>query len=142
MSTIVAIYKRFQKFDVAEAAVKSIDDTKEMLANINVEQMSQGQKSDGSFMPDYSERSVTEFGKPDGPIRLYDTGAFYQGYRVTVEGEKIVITSSDEKTDMLFKRYATKTSNLFGLNQQFRREYINEVLKKAFRKNVNAETGL
>jgi len=142
MSTIAALYRRVQKFDVAEAAVKSIEETKEILADLNVEQMSKGQKSDGSYMPDYSPVSVEIFGKPEGPIKLFDKGDFYRGYYVKVEGDKIIESSSDDKTDMLFKRYATKTSNIFGLNPQFRREYINQALKKAFRKNVKAETGL
>ena len=140
--TIAALHRKFESFDVAKVAEESLQQTKDHIADLNVEQMSKGLKSDGSYMPDYSPVSVEVFGKPEGPIKLFDKGDFYQGYRVTIENGNVVVTSTDEKTGMLFKRFATKTSNIFGLNPQYRREYINEFLKKNFRGNIKQQTGL
>lgn len=142
MSTIGEVYRKVKQLNIAEVSSKAIDNTKEIIADLNAQQLFKGLRSDGSEMPLYSERSVVEFGKPEGPIRLYDTGAFYRGITVAVQSGKITITSTDSKTEKLFKKYATKRKNIFGLNPQFKREYINEVLRKEFRKQVKVATGL
>lgn len=121
-------------------AKRSMIDTKDVLLDLNVEQLHKGQKSDGRFMPDYSPVSVEVYGKPPGPIKLYDTGAFYRGFMLDI-GSILAITSSDDKTDMLFKRYATKKHNIFGLNPLFAREYL-PALQKRFITRVRNKTGL
>jgi len=141
MGTIGNAYRKLQSLDIEEVARKSIEQTKETIADLNVEQLNKGIRSDGSMMPDYSPVSVEVYGKPEGPIKLYDTGAFYQGFTVEVQGDKVVTTSTDSKTEKLYKRYATDKKNIFGLSGPFKREYL-PVLQKAFRKNINLQTGL
>lgn len=92
-------------------------------------------------MPNYSPVSVEVYGKPAGPIKLYETGAFYRGFMLDVNGNILTITSDDPKTDMLYKRYATLKHNIFGLNQGFQREYT-PVLRTAFLKRTRASYGL
>lgn len=142
MSTITYLHKKFQSFSIKEVAIESLRQCSSALANLNVEQMNKGVKSDGNLMPDYSPVSVEKFGKPEGPIKLFDKGDFYRGWKVDVRDEQIFITSTDDKAEMLFKRYATKRSNLFGLSPLYRREFMSENLKKTFRANVHTATGL
>ena len=141
MATIRAVLNRVKTLDPILEAKRSLIDTKDVLLDLNVEQLHKGQKSDGRFMPDYSPVSVEVYGKPPGPIKLYDTGAFYRGFMLDINGSILTITSSDDKTDMLFKRYATKKHNIFGLNPLFAREYL-PVLQKRFFFRVRNKTGL
>jgi hypothetical protein len=92
-------------------------------------------------MPNYSPVSVEVYGKPPGPIKLFQTGAFYRGFMLDVNGNILTITSSDPKTDKLYKRYATIKANIFGLNAGFQREYT-PVLRSTFLKRTRAKYGL
>ena len=55
----------------------------------------EGIRSDGTFLPDYSQRSVEEFGKPEGHIKLKDTVHFYQSFRVKVDKFGMFIAVDD-----------------------------------------------
>lgn len=43
-----------------------------------------GLEADGSFMGNYSPISVSKYGKPDGPIKLEDTGATRESIKVLI----------------------------------------------------------
>ncbi len=75
-----------------------------------------GVRSDGSFLPDYSERSVREFGKREGHINLKDTGEFYQSFRVKVDKWGMFIAADDVKEDtVLTERYGI---DILGLTEE------------------------
>lgn len=61
------------------------------ISNMNIEQLKEGLRSDGVYLPDYSDVSVEQYGKEPGAIKLYDTGEFYSKFFSTVEkqNEKI-----------------------------------------------------
>ncbi len=73
----------------------------DLLAN----QLQRGERGDGTILPNYSPVSVHVYGKPAGPIRLYDTGAFYRGMQLHVTTKDFEIIDSDHKTPMLTERY-------------------------------------
>lgn len=87
-------------------------------------QLDNGQRSDGSFLPDYSEVSVEFYGKRSGAIRLYDTGAFWESFKEksVSTSEYIWIADGDKEQDNLFVLYGDK---VIGLTQ----ESINELTK-------------
>ena len=58
-------------------------ESEDAIVNANTDQLWAGIKADGKNMPDYSQTSVNAFGKPSGPIRLYDSGDFYRGLFVS-----------------------------------------------------------
>ena len=108
-----------------EAIIKlSLSKTKNDLVEINQERMLAGKRADGSVMPDYSIRSVTEFGKEPGPIKLLDTSDFQQNIFVEIEGNDILTKSRDSKNDMLVNEYG----DIFGTYGPYKREYV-EVLQ-------------
>ena len=84
-------------------------------------QLQQGVRSDDSVMPEYSFRSVFQYGKPPGPIRLYDTGAFYSGILFDVRKDIFILDSADDKTMMLKKRYGP---DILGLGTEAKNKYI------------------
>lgn len=76
----------------------------------------EGIRSDGSNLPDYSRRSVEEFGKPNGHIRLRDTGQFYQSFRVKVDKWGLFIAADDVKEDtVLTEAYGI---DILGLTEE------------------------
>jgi hypothetical protein len=146
MSSIAQVYNKIKTLNIEDVARKSIEDTKEAIADFNAEQMFQGLRSDGAEInPQYSETTIAikkEKGQPTDRVTLKDTGAFYAGIRVVVTGDNITIDSTDEKNDKLFEKYSTQRSNIFGLSPQYKREYVNEVLAPEWKRNVHEATGL
>lgn len=86
-------------------------------------QLQQGLRSDDSVTPDYSFRSVFQYGKPPGPIRWYDTGAFYAGLLFDVQGEFFILDSADPKTEMILKNPKGGPDTL-GLGSEATSNYI------------------
>ena len=84
-------------------------------------QLQQGLRSDDTTLPDYSFRSVFQYGKPPGPIRLYDQGDFYRGFFFDVRQDIFILDSADDKTMMLKKRYG---EDIAGLGTDASNKYI------------------
>lgn len=131
--TVAEFNTKLSGIDILKESQDAIEAVKEIIADLNIEQFKQGKRADGTFMPDYSPVSVSVYGKPEGPIRLYETGSFYSGITVKVEGKVIVLDSTDEKTPMLEKRYikgsfSNEGGELFGLTDESKEELIPDLL--------------
>ena len=72
------------------------------------EQLSRGERGDGSKLPNYSPVSVAVYGKPAGPSKLFDQGDFYRGVSVEVTRDGIIIYDTDGKSEMLEIRYGAE----------------------------------
>lgn len=134
MNTAQDILKKFQRIDVTLSAQVAIEETAGDVTNAQRQQLQQGLKSDNSYLPDYSFRSVFQYNKPPGPIRLYDTGDFYRGMLVDVRGDIFIIESADSKSKMLQDRYG---ENILGLGAAAKVEYV-KVLRPVFIKQIKA----
>lgn len=139
MSTIKGLLKRIEAVDTETICVESVRDSADRMADLNAEQINTGLKADGSQMPDYSLRSVVQYGKPYGPIRLRDTGQWQQGLYVKVQGSDVTFGSTDSKDQMLRDRYG---DNIEGLSEQYKGEAIREAVRPNFRKRMQDATGL
>lgn len=126
-----AFIARFEKVDIDLSVQVAIEETADDYTRLQRQQLSKGIKADGTNMPDYSPTSVKR-GKPPGPIKLYDTGAFYQGILVDVRKEAIVVTSADSKIGILEDRYGT---DILGHASQSKIEY-KEVLQPEIVKEI------
>jgi hypothetical protein len=111
---------------IYEAVLKSFRDNQEAATNLNTDQLFSGQETSGAPLPDYSKRSVEVFGKPPGPMRLFETGAFYRGFFVKADKFPVVFSSRDSKTEKLNKAFGE--DEIFGLNKDnlkdFSQSYI------------------
>lgn len=105
------------------AAREAIIENAELIENLNRDQLSEGLRSDGSVLPDYSPVSVL-MGKPPGPIRLFDEGDFYEGINLSVFDDTIRFEGEDPKTEMLMSRYGNM---ILGLTEESKQELINIV---------------
>lgn len=146
MATIASMLNKIKSVDISTIAIASILETKETIGDLNIEQMNKGLRSDGSeILPSYSDLTIQikkEKGQPTDRVTLKDTGSFYEGVKVNISGEKIDITSTDEKTAKLNKKYSKSKGNIFGLSDKFKREYLNEKQRPSFKKKVELATGL
>ena len=102
----------------------------EEIVEFNKDQLWSGRKADGEMMPDYADGS--------GPIKLFDTGSFYDGFFVERKGSfPITISSSDVKTEMLTKRYGDE---IFGLTRESIKElaenHIQPILVEKIREEL------
>lgn len=100
------------------------------IEDLNREQLSQGERSDGSILPPYAPVSVA-MGKPPGPIRLFDEGDFYEGINLSVFDDKMVFTGEDEKTPMLIERYGQM---ILGLSDESIETLLNYIKPQILRK--------
>lgn len=78
-----------------------IEDNNTLIEDMVISQMQKGQRGDGSFLRDYSPVSVFGYGKPPGPIKLFETGAFYRATTLKVFGQAFGIANTDPKRQKL-----------------------------------------
>lgn len=116
--------EQLKSIDVLDIVIdKSIT---EAMEQYNREQLQRGEKSDGDILPDYSETSVNVYGKPAGPIRLYETGEFYDSITALALDNVIRFVSQPFKQDPL-------TGRITNLEERYGQEIIgltNENLEK------------
>lgn len=139
MATILGMINKVKALDTDKVIDEAIDETLPDIEDINRERMLDGVKSDGSVMPNYSFISQTVYGYPDEPIKLKDTGAFQAGITAKRQGDKIVQTSTDSKTDMLTERYGEE---IFGTGGSYKKQYQDDHLRPAINNKITAATGL
>lgn len=121
MRTCADMLERLEKVDILLSMQIALEETASEAVKQQKLQLQQGLRSDDTTLPDYSFRSVFQYGKPPGPIRLYDQGDFYQGFLFDVRPGYYVLTSADQKTEMLKNRYG---ADIEGLGSDATNNYI------------------
>lgn len=139
MATILGMLNKVKALDTDKVIDDAIEETLPDVEAINRERMLDGVKSDGSIMPNYSIISQEVYGYPDEPIKLRDTGAFHAGITAKRQGDAIVQTSTDSKTEMLVDRYG---ETIFGTGGSYKKQYQDENLRPAMNKKITESTGL
>ncbi len=140
------MYNKIKAIDTDKICVDSLRDTKETIADLNAAQLFTGLRADGSeILPNYTPFTIELKklkGQPIDRVTLRDTGAFYQAITTNITQDKVVTDSTDEKTAKLKKKYETSKGKLFGLNHESKVEYLQQQLRPAFKKKMEAATGL
>lgn len=101
MQTCAEMLKNLQGIPLHFTMSQAMVDTGDEAVQQQKEQLAQGLRSDDSVTPDYSFRSVFQYGKEPGPIKWYDTGAFYRGIKIDVREDIFILDSTDPKTSMI-----------------------------------------
>lgn len=146
MATIGSMKRRFEKLDTDKIIDTVMQDSQEMIADKNAEQMHTGERKDGdTIRPEYRSPAYAELKHGQNPLPgegipdLRLTGAFYAGIYVKVVGDKIIYGSTDEKADKLEKKYGKA---IWGLNIPFKAEVMQEKIRPGIKKGIFEGTGL
>ena len=124
--SLLEFQKRVQSLNVNELIKEVLNDKRllNFIEESNVSNLKKGERSDGSSLPNYSRVSVEKYGKPDGAIKLFDTGAFYESITALVRNLGIDFTADvikgkgDRQVD-LASIYGEK---IIGINKEQNKE--------------------
>lgn len=106
----------------------------EVIKEIQKEQLSQGERPDGSNFPNYGYISQLVYGKPDSPITWYDDGEMYS--RITPQftpneidmGQALTTGDDNEELDLEIEYnediLGIQERNLAAIKSQIKAEYI------------------
>lgn len=144
MATALDLLKKLEAFDLEETIEKCFELTEDDIADTQREQMLHGENSQGEDIGYYRNSAYAELKErlnplAGGTVDLKITGDFHKGIYATVIGEELVISSFDEKTDDLEQKYGDE---IFGINDNYRTDYIDQELRPAFEQAVERELGL
>lgn len=123
MRTCQDMLDNLRKVDLPLSMAAAMEDTASEAVAQQKLQLAQGLRSDDSVTDDYSFRSVFQYGKEPGPIKWYDTGAFYAGILFDVRNDIFILDSADPKTTMILNS-AKGGPNTFGFGTEAQAEYI------------------
>lgn len=110
-----------------------IDENKTLIEDMNIAQLSEGKTSNDEYLPDYSPVSVEVYGKPPGPIRLYDQGDFYRGITAETDETKLDIVGKDSKTNKLKNDFG---EDILGLTDDHARDLTENILQPGLMQKI------
>lgn len=100
------------KRDIPKIVKDSLEEEREYISQLNRDQLFEGEKADGTDMPNYSPNSRSRFAP--GKIKTLDEGDFYAGIKAEFDAIKLELTGTDYKTADLVTRYGF----ILGLTQE------------------------
>jgi hypothetical protein len=119
-------------YEVAES-----EEAQEAVAEAQREQLRKGQRPDGSEFDYYSRVSQDLFGKPDEPIKWYDSGYFHDNIETIVRDNEIDFEEATTigeagETINLEQQYnetilGIQTDNFTDINEVFAAKYIEQL---------------
>jgi hypothetical protein len=111
-----------------------VNENATLLEDMNIAQLEEGKRADGVTLRDYSPRSVLEFGKPPGPIKLFETGAFRRKIVVQAIGNVIDVSNTDPKYLMLADEFG---KDIVGISYENQGVFVRIILQPELLKKVN-----
>lgn len=113
---------------------KSFEYLKPQIEDLNIQQLSEGKRADGSFLPNYSPVSVFMYGKRPGPMTMHDTGKFYMGLDLVIDDDGIEMRGTDLKTEMLTVNYG---DDIIGISDEAIEAIPEQMLEPVLKEEVN-----
>jgi hypothetical protein len=103
MEELLKLGRKFMNLKRDQIMFRTMTDNpflKKLVIDLNQQnQLQHGINGLGEKLPDYSERSVNEFGKRPGPFTLEDTGDFYKSFEVILDVDGFIIEADGIKFD-------------------------------------------
>lgn len=131
MATLKKLTSLFRSLSSNPAAIlarKPVIANKKLIANLNREQLLEGQKANGNSMPVYTARSIAmKRGavSPSGTFTLKETGDFHNSIKIDVDANGMVFNSDQKVILGIIKKETGKDpSPALGLNAEYRSEMI------------------
>lgn len=146
-TSIRAFRQQFRKLNLKAAIVETVSAKREVIADLQATQLSRGERKDGTLLPEYSARSVNEFGKRPGPWTLRDTGEFYRLIQIIrIDSTGWELSSLDEKTRLIQakvkQRLGDSESKVFGLNKTSLEDLVNPHIRPELKRQITNQTGI
>lgn len=118
--------------DIIDITVEVLNENASLIEDLNIAQLQRGERADGQVLPDYSPISVIVYGKPPGPIKLFDTGAFYRGIIARANPKGLELDNTDSKIGKLANNYGEEIIGLQDGSVDTVQEFIlvPELIKK------------
>jgi hypothetical protein len=110
----------------------------ETVAELQRDQLRQGERPDGTNFDDYSPASVNIFGKTPGPITWEDSGYFYKNIQALVKPDEIQILNEgtiDEVTGQRIDLELKFDEQIIGLQHDSITELV-QAIKKKYQENL------
>jgi hypothetical protein len=150
MSTALDLLEALQKVNIEAIAQKAMADNADNYVLLNQGQMLEGKGKDrniGTYrnfrMPDGRQYRDYKYEKSalagKGNVDLKDTGAFYKGMKMTMNGNEIDVSSSDSKESDLVDKYG---GQIYGLNIKNTNTFVDVAFAPDFQAIITQETGL
>lgn len=124
------------KVNILSLIAEVIEENSSLIEDLNISQLEKGQRADGVTLPNYSRTSVMKFGKPAGPIKLFDKGDYYKSITLKVFDKYFESTNTDSKDEELRGRYGDEILGISDDNQQI---IIDTILLPELQKKVNEQ---
>jgi hypothetical protein len=148
MGTVLDLANDLRSFDPVQAATESIKENSREYLNMNKDQMKKGEMPNGTLIkPRYSLDWYAHMKEQMNPLPGFKnpdlklTGQFHLGMFMKVEGEDIIVGSSDSKADDLEKKYGS-SSSIYGLNAENESTFTNDFVMPVFFRKLEQATGL
>jgi len=109
------ILNRGMLVDMIEEILDTMTDDIEQM---NKDQLQEGERSDGIFLPNYSYNTTQRNNNKQGRIKLFDTGAFYQSIFASAGLGILEIDAKDSKTELLKSEYGDLIIGLHPINMK------------------------
>lgn len=148
MGTIFALNDKIKVVNIKLTIAKSVEETKDATVGIVKGQLHYGEDSSGHLIsPKYKsnqyaknkqeENPIPGFGTPD----LFLKGDFTAGIKEVVDASSysFTIDSEDSKAPKLEAQYG---GEIYGMNDQNKEYYANEILKPHLVENLKNQLGL
>jgi len=113
IDNILLALKKLKRLNLAK---EFVTDNGFFFEELNREQLEKGQRSDNTFLPNYSNNSENQKrGRAGEPIKLFDTGDFYKGMDAVATNTGARIENRDSKDNKLSDNYG---ENIKGLSEE------------------------
>lgn len=141
--TLHSLSRRLKSFELLAELQEAVIETSGEMITLNQGQMSLGKRADGTeITPTYSDLTIMlkdEKGQESRWVTLKDTGSFWGDMFVDVNANSYSLSSADEKTQKLEKKYGNK---IFGLTKESKsEEYIPYYLLPALQQRITKRLG-
>lgn len=115
MGTFATALLAYQSINLIAETSDAMEVAHEQIVELNLEQLDEGTKSDGNYLPPYAATTIRykkERSQQYSVMNLKDTNAFRSKFYLSLSGNQYSINSSDIKTSELTDNYS---SEIFGL---------------------------
>lgn len=140
MSSINQMLSRIESLDIERLCEDAFNLNSEIAEDLNREQLQRGEGAKGD-MPEYSFNSKAFYNKPDGGIRLFETGDYYRGITFEAVNSDLYFYSTDEKNAMIENDPKYASAQPLGLSRASIIE-LNKVIQPTLVEETKKDLGI